>query len=231
MLENVDEGGGGMWLIPKKTLELNVDGSPGVPEVFITSRFPLPSETHTTLFISLLAELLDQSIRVLPFPNENHFASHQASKPSNEAWIAKCRGAGKHQPQETTPTPPNQKKKTQKTTAVTGGVPGAALMRTVSCSRPLQLIFFHPFSQGRWISFCSPRWADMQSVTHSLSIHALVLWGHGTSHPHLITFRKLCTPVQIGRLTYRVSARRHAQRPPWLRYPPSSRTCKEIRRL
>ncbi len=48
---------------PQKTLEWNVDGSPGVSEVFITSHFPLPPDTHTHThththsFISLLAEL------------------------------------------------------------------------------------------------------------------------------------------------------------------------------
>lgn len=46
---------------PPKNLEWNVDGSPGVSEVFITSHFPLPPDTHlrahTHTFISLLAEL------------------------------------------------------------------------------------------------------------------------------------------------------------------------------
>lgn len=66
VLENVDKGDENVTN-PQKTLEWNVDGSPGVSEVFITSHFPLPPDarthTHTlTLathhtFISLLAEL------------------------------------------------------------------------------------------------------------------------------------------------------------------------------
>lgn len=54
-----------MWLIPpqkKKTLELNVYGSPGVPGVFITSHFPLRWNMHAQrrymhAFISFMAEL------------------------------------------------------------------------------------------------------------------------------------------------------------------------------
>lgn len=57
----------------------------------------------------------------------------------------------------------------QKTAAVEGGVRDAAIMEIVSCSRPLQLIFFPPFLSELldYHSVPPPRRAEMQSVTHS----------------------------------------------------------------
>lgn len=110
------------------------------------------------MFILLLAELGDKyQTSSLPKWNPLHFTS--SSKPSNEAWMVWCHEARKHQEK--------QKKETQNTAAVVVGEQDAAMMENMSSSWPFNFFFF--LSPSLRISFCSPRWAQMQSVTHSLA--------------------------------------------------------------
>lgn len=98
--------------------------------------------------------------------------------------------ATKSTSREETPPPPQKNKKSAATVA--GGGQDAAIMKTVSCSRPLQLIF-PPLSvspalrESCRISSCSPRWAR-DAISDTLSHAALTLKLPTLTHTHTRLF-------------------------------------------
>lgn len=142
-----------MGLIPPKTLELNVDGSPGVS----IRSFSLgwAGRQVSDFFFT---QMKSTSLHI----------KHQTFQWSLDGVMSR----GKKAPRKT--------KKKQNTAAVVVGEQDAPMMENMSSSWPFNLFFF--LSPSLRISFCSPRWAQMQSVTHSLAPttlnlqHTLVPW-------------------------------------------------------
>lgn len=147
------KGGTQMGLIPPKTLELNVDGSPGVS------------------IRSFSLGWAGRQVSDFFFTQMKSTSLHIKHQPSNGAWMVWCHEARKHQ---------EKQKKPKNTAAVVVGEQDVAMMENMSSSWPFNLFFF--LSPSLRISFRSPRWAQMQSVTHSLAPttvnlqHTLVSW-------------------------------------------------------
>lgn len=156
-----------VWLIPKKALELNAYGSPGVPGVFITSHFPVRWNMHAHrrymhVFISLIAvrRVSDSS----PFPKCDPVRFTSSIKTFRWSQDGVPSPYKKASPMGT--PQPKIKKIYLKVKTAFGWCAGYSGDEKYKLFQIPSTCFFPPLHLSLDI-ILFPQWAQMQSLTHS----------------------------------------------------------------